>query len=466
MENSKLLDLIKVFSKQEQKRFRLFLQSPYFNKNEELVRFYDTILDHLDVPAQLERERFSGLFFQTIAYDEKQLNYLMSQLLKLGEQFLGSEWVAANDFQRNFFTLKALSERGLEKHYHFLHEKALVTLQEEPLRDANHFFKGYLLEDLEREHFDQRGLRWLHESAQRAIDQLDFFYFSEKLKYTCAMLNSQQVVATSYNFHFVEEVRRFVENNPMPEDAPGIKIYNLIFRLLTKEQADEEFQELKKMLLQYERHFSLEEMTLLYQYALNYCIRQLRRVNTPYVAEALDLYKKGVDSGILLTAGKLSPWHFKNIIKLALREKQFTWTEQFILEKNALLDNEFKADALHYNLAELYFYTNKYEKALTHLNKVEFQDVHYNLGGKKILAKIYYETDENDALESLLNAFRLFVKRNKVISEDVRKTYHNFIGLLTELLRLRPEQYPKFREKIENTALLTEKNWLLEQTMA
>jgi hypothetical protein len=180
-----------------------------------------------------------------------------------------------------------------------------------------------------------------------------------------------------------------------------------------------------------------------------------------YVAEALDLYTEGIESGVLIQGGHLSPWHFKNVIKLGLRLRKYEWTESFILRNNTLLAPEFRNDALYYNLAELYYYTSRYDEAMLQLLKVEFTDVHYNIGAKVILAKIYYETEALDALESLLHAFKTYLHRNKLIAEDLRRTYLNFISVLWQIIRSTPEKRPAIHENVEKMHMLAEKNWLL-----
>lgn len=463
MEKSKLLDLLRTFSPREWKSFSAYVASPYFNRNEDLLRWCDWWAGQAPEFPQAGRDAVWQALFPGSPRDDRQLNHLTSQLLELAEQFVGMEHYRRQGAEKAFHALEGLSVRGLHKHYRFNAGLLARHIEASPLRDARHFYGLYRLHDLERAHVDRQGLRRLHESAQQAADSLDFFYLTEKLKYACAMLNSQAVTTTPFDLHWLDEIRQAFENKPFPAEAPGIEVYFRILRLLTRDQADEDFQQLKLLLEQNSTRFEAPEMATLYEYALNYCIRQIRKVREEYVEEALTLYQRGVDSGILLRGGKLSPWHFKNIIKLALRLRRFDWTEQFIREKNALLDDDFKTDALHYNLAELFFYTHRYDEALIHLNKVEFTDVHYNLGAKEMLAKIYQETGATDALESLLHAFKVYLRRNKIISEDVRRTYLNFIQLLRQIIQATPDRYPALHQKIERTALLTAKNWLLQQ---
>ena len=462
MDNSKLIALLRTFSNREWKSFLVFLRSPYFNRNAEVPRLAEWLAGRSASGLMLSRAEVWANLYPTAALDDKQLNHLMSFLLKLAEQFVAQERWQQDAVLPEWYALKSLSERGLEKNYRFLFDKAKQGLQAGNLRDARYFYLHYLLEDLDREHFDRQGLRRIDDNTQRAADHLDYFYFAEKLKYACSMVNGQQVTTTPFALHFVEEVVRFVANNALPFEAEGIGVYARVLRLLTQETAHDDFEALKTLLETHAQRFAPEEMAVLYQYAINYCIRHIRRLDERFVGEALDLYEKGVESGIFLIQGKLSPWHFKNIINLALRQGRYAWTEQFIIEKNPLLEEGFKKDALHYNLAELYFHTRRLDEALQQLNQVEFSDIYYNLGAKVMLAKIYQETQAYDALDSLLHAFKVYLRRSRVISDDVRQSHLNFIALLAELQKTIRSKLPLLQEKIGQTTLLIEKTWLLK----
>lgn len=464
MENSKLLDFLRTLNAREWRSFHELVASPYFNRNQDVLRLCDWLQAQAPGFENASREAAWLHLFPRQVREDQTLNHLMSFLLKLGEQFIGLEHYYSRSIDSDMDVLQALSTRGLDKHYHFFAEKLGRQINRDEKRDGAYFFTRYRLADIERGHYERQNARRFDETLQGVVDHLDFFYLTEKLKYSCGMLNNQAIVSSPYHYFFLEEIRSFLEKNPPPAEAPGVSVYFHILQLLTKDTADVEFQALKQLLEVNAGRFSQSELATLFEYALNYCIRQIRKVREAYVDEALRIYQHGVETGILLNEkGKLSPWHFKNIIKLALRLQQYAWTEHFIREKNQLLDDDFKTDALHYNLAELYFYTRRYDESLHHLNQVEFTDVHYNLGAKVMLAKIYYETDAYDALESLLHAFNAYLRRNKILAENVRRTYQNFIVLLRQIIRATPDHFPDLQRKVAETDLLTEKNWLQAQ---
>jgi hypothetical protein len=461
MEQSKLVQLLRSLSAREWRLLRDFWASPYFNKNPQMLAFCDWLRGQVPGPGPLTREAAHAALFPGEPCDEARLNHLMSAFLKGCERFLALEKGSDDGFSEDFHLLQALAERNLDKHYTQHFEKKCSALEASPYRDARFFWEKYALENLEANRRSRSNARQFNQHVQNTADQLDAFYLSEKLRCTCYMLTSQFVIATPYNLQLVDELRRFIAQNALPTDNPALRAYYHIFQLLTQPQADADFEALRVLLIEQERRFRPAELSELYEYAINYCNMQIMKVREPYVATALELYRSGVEKGILLQEGQLSPWHFKNIIKLGLRLEQYGQTKQFILDNTPLLPPEHRDDALHYNLAELYYYTKNNQEAMRHLNKVEFSDIHYNLSAKLLLAKIYYETDAHDALESLLHAFKTFLYRNKLISSELRRTYLNFIELLGLIVRSTPDKRPQLAARIEQAQLLAGKSWLL-----
>ena len=97
MDNSKLIALLRTFSTQELREFKDFIASPFFNKNRDLLLFYSKLRKLApDFPAdKTEKEVFFKTVFPANPYEDKQMHYLMSFLLKLAEQYIGLPGVPA-----------------------------------------------------------------------------------------------------------------------------------------------------------------------------------------------------------------------------------------------------------------------------------------------------------------------------------------------------------------------------------
>lgn len=241
-----------------------------------------------------------------------------------------------------------------------------------------------------------------------------------------------------------------------------IEIYFTILMSAMEEGEEQHFSKLKQLLANQPDNIPSGELADMYRFAINYCARKIRKGQSKYVEEALDLYVTGIDSRLFLEENYLSPWTFTNVVKLALRLKRYEWIAAFIPKYAQLLPPNFRENALHYNYAELYYYTQDFDQALEHLNQVAYADLNYHLGARVMLAKIYYETAEENALLSLLAAFSVFLKRNKNISSNIKHTYLNFCDLLFQLLRRNPKKMENLKAKIEKTSLLTDRDWLLQ----
>ena len=79
-----------------------------------------------------------------------------------------------------------------------------------------------------------------------------------------------------------------------------------------------------------------------------------------------------------------------------------------------------------------------------------------------MLLKIYYETNEGEALFALIASFSIYLRRNKKIAKDVGEGYLNFTAILGRIVRATKDKYPPIIEKINNTQQLYNRNWLLE----
>lgn len=464
MRSSKAFVLIESFSRAERKSFRYFVQSPYFNRNEAVTALYEWLLATPPAASDFTREQAWAHLFPGRLYEEKHINLLLSGLLKLAEQFAGLERILDDRRSLQVHSMQRLYDQNLHKHYQYLYDRAQEDARQQAIADAEHYFYLYRIENMEAERFSQLAPRKFNEAAQRAVDYLDHFYLAEKLRLSAYMLTMQMVIATPHNLQLTEEIGRYVGRHLAHIDSPLVRAYYYIVNMFSRDAAEGDFEALKILLHEQRAAFNEATLAELYQYAINYCNVQLLKMRTHYLGEALSLYIDGVDSGILLEKGRLSPWHFKNMVKLALRLERYAWAESFIVQKSALLDGLYREDALHYNLAELYYYTNRFDEAMQHLNKVEFTDISYNLGAKRMLCKIYYEQNALDALESLLHAHKTYLHRNKLISEDLRRAHLNFIRLLNKALRLTPGNSQALRQEIERVSPLTEKDWLLKIT--
>ncbi|MGB1242987.1 MAG: hypothetical protein ACPG49_10730, partial [Chitinophagales bacterium] len=146
--------------------------------------------------------------------------------------------------------------------------------------------------------------------------------------------------------------------------------------------------------------------------------------------------------------------------------KEFAWTEEFIETYKDKLAPNFRQNAYAYNLAYLYFHQNQFDNALKLLHEVTFEDIGYSIKSRTLLLRVYYELDEIDPFYSLIDSFKIYLKRNKLLSESRKKIYLNFIKFIARLSRLPKGQNSrllKIKKQIEETSNTANGNWLLQK---
>jgi hypothetical protein len=250
------------------------------------------------------------------------------------------------------------------------------------------------------------------------------------------------------------------------EEYPSITIYYQILMTFTDTDTEVHFEELKRLLDEHTTKFPPDEARDMYAYAQNFAIRKINAGEKRYLREYFDLSKAALEKELLMVDGDLSPWTFKNLVIAALRVGEFNWAEQFIKNYKNRLNEKFRSNAYNYNQGALLFFKGQYGDALRLINQVEYTDIFYALDTRTMQIKIYYQLDEWDPMQSAIEAFKVYLRRNKTLSENVKLLYNNFLKYTDKLSRLTKRDKPKLTElkqKIEETKQIADLGWLQQK---
>ncbi len=462
MHNSKIILLLKTFTDKEFREFNKFLASPYYNQKQEIIRLYQEIRKTAPefLEKKIQRKQIMKKVFPQESFSEKKYKYVSNLLLKLAEKYISLKETESRELIQEYHLLNAYTKRDVEKNYNFILSK---TKKEHSLfikRDADYYYQDYLLKNVEEKYFNQKKIRKNNKYTQQLLDSFDIYYLANKLKYTCHLINDQQIISSTSDFKLMTEIIQFIDKENY-SDYPAIHLYFVLYRLLTEDDK-KYFDQIKILLSNYNNLFDKEELRGINYIVINFCIKKLRLNERTdfYLRELYQMYQNGIASNLLFEGNYLSPWTYKNVIKLGLRLELFQETEQFIIQYKDKLKQEFQSNAFHYNMGELHYYKKDFSKALDYLLYVDFSDIYYILGTKSLMLKIYYETDEDEALFSLMASFQTYLRRNTLLSEEIRITYSNFIKCLQKITK---EPHQKLLDEINNTAPLYDQKWLLEK---
>jgi hypothetical protein len=471
LNNNKLYNILSELGKVEQNRLRKYIYSPYFNANEILGSFYTIIISHFNEnkkTAQLKKELVWKLIYPKEAFNDSKFRKLCSDLIKLVEGFLAQQVYDKNEMQQSIYLLEAIQHEKIEPLYKTSKTAAETLALRQHIRPASYYQYLYQME-INVYELEETDLKRSEKSnIEEIINNLDNFYLAEKIKWYNSFLSRKNTVSYEYNVLFINEIIDHLQKNN-DNLLPAVKINYLVLLTKLKQEDESHFFNLKNELALEGNKFPPNELYSFYLGALNYCISKINQGNQSFLREYHNLYTYLLENGIIFRASKdgtLSPWSFKNIVLAALRLGEYEWIEKFIQTYKDRLPIEFRGNAVSYNLAQVYFYQKKYDKAKALLQEVEYVDVAYNLDAKSMLMAIYFELDEDDSLISLMDSFKVYLSRHKDIPDQRKDLYLGLIKFIKRLMKLLPEDIKsinQLHEEIEATEGVASKKWLLEK---
>jgi len=467
MENSKLIQILRTLSSIEIRKFSEFVQSPYFNKNKNVIDLMQIL--HKQHPKysakQASKQNIHKLMFKGKVFDEKDLRYPMSDLTKLLEEFLTIAELNDHVVLKKHFQLKAFNRRNLEKQFPSLMKDAFKEIEKDKFRDTDYYFRKFLLEEDAFE-FTFKHFNHAHKNnLQQVVENLDVFYLATKLKYCCEIINNRNTFKFDQDTLMLDEILNFLKKNSY-EHIPLISIYHKILLTLIESEDEQHFTDLRDLLTKFSTSFPVEEQHTMFVYALNYCVHRINKGNSGYLRQYFEIFKQLIDREIVFVDGNLTQWDYKNMVTTGLRLKETDWVADFIkLYKNKIREDH-RENAYKYNQAHLKFFQKKYDDTIKLLSQVEFTDIYYHLDSKSLLLKTYYEKREIESFFSLVDAFKVYLSRNKLISDYQRTTYRNLVKLTHKMFKAKligDKKGEAFLSEIQNTNPLSNVSWLKQK---
>ncbi len=464
MYDSKLIQTLITFDTKERKELTKFVRSSYHNQHKNVSRLLAFIFESRQITAEsVSKMKAYECLFPGEAFDNMRIIHVMSYLLKIVESFLAYQQWKSHPTNEQLNLIRNLRNRRLDKQFRQEIKSFRKIQEKQPYRDSRYHYFNYQLELEHYRHISEQR-RVITSNLQEISNGLNSFFIAEKLKQTCEILSHKNVEIKEYDLGLLDEVLNYVERQSRYLEIPAIAVYFHGYKILS--QVDENhFYSFKDLLLEYQTAFPKEELKDLYLIAINFCIKQLNLGSTNFNKDLFELYQSGLETGIFMNDGILSRYTYTNIVTLGLKMNAFEWVQDFLLDYKKYLDKRYRNAFLDYNQAKLYYEQKQYRKAMRILLQTDVDDVLVYLDGKRMLLKMYYELEEFDALEALIDSFRTYLTRKKVIAYH-KTNYKNILSILKKMIYLNRSdetEKHKLRIRIESEEILTERNWLLEQ---
>lgn len=437
MFKSQLIALFKGLNKQELNEFVRYVKTPFFNKNQRVIKLTEYIARYFPDynSSRLAKEVVSKKIIGKEG-GARGLAYVMSDLKKHLEDYLVWKEVQSQPIDRDYLLLRNLSIRKTEQPFLTTSNRQMDRLEAYGKKDMFYYYHQFRLHHLLLAHRTAERISSSVDDLEHAMNNLDRFYFIAKLQYVCEIANREGIFANKkpYKVLLMDEIKAITSQAPFTDNLlfESYQLYND----LIQDFNEDKYHRLKEILRTKRDIFGDDEQSEFYILMINYCLTVYDNGETHYLEEVFEWYQFGLDTKLLLKYDTLDHIDYNNIVNVACTLKEFDWIDGFIATYTPYLKADVRANAKTLSLAEVAVNKGDFEEALDLLQEVDFKDDYDKLRAKVLQMKGYFELAAYDML--LLNffdAFSVFIRRNRTFTQDFRKSYLNLINFSRHLFK-------------------------------
>jgi hypothetical protein len=472
MKETKLVKIFKSLTTEEWKYLRWFVQSNFFNTDPNLLSLYEAFAKHHPnfSSKSLTKEYLYYKVFVGQAYHDGKWRNLASKMNKLLEDYF--VWLEMehepNTYQmlltnaygrRNLFEQFEKSTNELSDKLEKQSEQSLESLRERAQINL-HFY-----------HHRHTNKAQQLGRLQAALDDLDHYYFAEKLRLASELKVFENMVTGATPIRLVMEVRNLAVGGTLRQ-LPYLELYERLLGQLEKEAGLEQFQTTFDFFSGIADRLSTTDKLFGLLQLLNFAINQINKGEGGYRKMVMELYKLGLQEGMVITDGRISENSFVNIVSTGSIQKEYEWVKKFIHDYQEYLEPSIKEEIITLCLGLWHFHQFQFDQAIDLLSNFHFQSMENVLTSKTLLLRCNLLAFQKDSsyytvFISYANAFDKFVNREKQLSLVRKGWYKNLIHLLLKIAKLKNEgkweanSWIKIEVQVSEKPMLL-KSWVLE----
>ncbi|HNM26030.1 MAG TPA: hypothetical protein PKL15_11400 [Saprospiraceae bacterium] len=483
MHNSDLVELLALLQPDECHRLRSYLRDTV-EARPEVTFLVEYALEHLHDKenSALSRTTVYEIVFPGLPPIANKLEKLMSDTLQIVRQFVAAEMATRDlrEMQQQVFLQRFYREREPEKKFRQSRSQVLKLKAQPGNWVPQDFYFQFLSEEEESMFLSARNQKKDDLNLWNTIRALDEYYLVERLRYSCVLLNQNQLV--SLNLPPLNEWLPFDLSSPHLQwffDKPLGRLFQLAVNLFSSDSSDtldqnKKLEEFIRFLEANEDVIPLEFINSLEIFACNYGIKQFNQGHYSFLNSIFLIQKRRVESGRIYINGSIKSSEFHSIVVAGLRLKHNVWTKHFIEQHRDKIQGAMpSSDYYQFNLIYYYFQTKEYEPELHTLLTSNYEDMLYKLQSKMLEIKILYEMSRrpdadyrvSEFLENKVEAAIVFFFREKNIPPDKRKMYKRFADTMKRILHAEGKddlkRLEKIRADIDSFDLIADRQWIL-----
>ncbi len=470
MKDTKLAEILLKLTKIEFRNLEEFLLSPFFNKNQNILKLYYILKDNYSsLPSgMVEQQDIFRQIFPKEKFDDVKSRKLLSNFTKLVEQYLIILELDNNKVNTNIILLNAFKDRNITKSFESLKQIILkektsgIKMNEKYYQDMVNLYAQMLSYHADTISSEYETLITKLEEAQNykfIISKLNINYLASYVK------NNSNKNFNQRNWIF-EDVIKFVEKNKsdIKKNHPVVYLHYLNYKMTSDEETPGAFIDMKQFIEENIDQLDNASIRFFLMNMNNYCVKLYWNGSNEALNDILRINSYLDDKDILFIDKKVNANNFLTVVNLSLKLNAVQWVENFLNKYKDRFPEELKDSTIYLTLARILFARKDYDKALFALGKVKYINYFYYINSKLLLCKLYYELNYLKEISSIIESIKQFQKRNDNIPTAMNKAINSFLTYLKKLVRMKMNPSERLNyEDILKATYTAEKEWLADK---
>lgn len=473
MHNTKLVTLLKSFSRQEISKFREFVSSPYFNKNKNVVSLCEAVTSHYPEfsPAEFTEANIYNKTFGKENPDYFKLRNVMSDLFSLAVDFLKISGIEKKDIDLEILLLNILHERKLDTLYLQREKKVNKTIEALASKDEDIYLNEYQLERINTAHHKFDGSSYTFNQIQTEFDSFLNYSLTGMLRMYSKMLHNRNHGNINFNMEMFEHIWGYVKDRVI-ESNPSYMIYRQII-MMELSKSEEDFKKLVSLKEKYLEILPDEEHYYVLLVQNSFSAYMLKLGDESYYYERFKAFRDMFENRFMDPHYVIFP-NFISAFTSACMAEEYEWAEAFLKSaQNGISPPDEKLNAVTYCKAFMAYRKKDFDNALKLFSKTNFKLYLMKVMVRSYSVRIYYEQDLFEQTINAIDSFRHYLKTEKLMDDKQKGSHYEFLRLLNKLAEFKLEGINKKNkadlkllikqiEKMTSNPLGT-KNWLLQK---
>ena len=466
MTNSKLIQLIRTFSKDEFKTFGKFVRSPFFYKDKAVIKLYDSLKSfypEFDNDGLTKQQLYEKMYPQK-KYSDSQMKYLMSEMFSLAKMFLSYTNYNNDNFERNNRLLKELNTRNTYKIFESELKKIENQIKSIQIRDKEFFYQMYKMKNLVSDYYSYKNRLSVKREHNKIIDNIINNFLISILDFYYEIINDASDFGINIDLNLVSFIDDYINQNKNNLN-PIVLIYYYIF-IVSYRNEPSHYNTLYELKNKHIQILDDDAKHRIFEALGNYCIKSYHQGGIKHYKDAFILIDDEIKSGVRFKRNEFSEIFFTNKIEIASKVKEYKWAYDFIVKYKNRLNEKNREDIVNFCYAIIEFESNNYLASLDHLSKINLKHPLLKFRIRNYTLLNYFELNNYEQAFLMLDAYRHMLEKDEKVETGRKERYFLFLYYYQKLLDMKSgslnTEIELLKRDIETRSFFM-KQWLLEK---